>query len=652
MKRQIFLFAVLCSFFLGACGGGGGGGGGIAPVSSEGGANQAPVASNALITPASPTSSDALNATYDFSDADGDAENGTLITWYARTDGGAAQPQAAFDNQSTIPAGEAAKGQVWYFTVVPSDGQDQGEAVTSPEVTIANAPPLADAGLDQSVSVGAGTVCLNGAGSSDPDGDALTYVWTRTDSEEVVVDLVPDPADASRVSFTAPEEACELTFELAVSDGATWVSDTCSVAVVEMADLTSIQSSELLYAAHAGIGYMQANTSDDVSDDDEMLYNVMFDHLYGLFGELGYEVYADDFADDPENFDPGTSFQDRIIETLLENVGLPVCKGTIAFFRPQTFEYTETDTDGATIMTARLETNMELGIQPSGNSGYIVSGPIRLLLKVDFSQTAYSNERLSGREYTGADGMCDFEALIDGALTPDNTGGVVIVADVSMEAHSTLGAAYDAGFEVAYGADAGDTWNIAYTIDGQQQLNLYLVPLDDVLAQAGFNTKEDDTPDTRLYTLDGAFAIGGGTDGDGLYEFASMKYGQMVLSGSVTLPGGAPLPVGGTYLALNGRVNVPGFGSMVLVDSPGAFLLDGSTSLNITDPLILIDLLDAVRRDDDAENDIPDGTWISGELSLGNFVDVLFGADGSATLTSDSWTAGVDDWQDSLDPLP
>jgi probable HAF family extracellular repeat protein len=44
----------------------------------------------------------------------------------------------------------------------------------------ANRPPLADAGPDQIVSAGAdclATVTLNGTGSSDPDGDALAYMW-------------------------------------------------------------------------------------------------------------------------------------------------------------------------------------------------------------------------------------------------------------------------------------------------------------------------------------------------------------------------------------------------------------------------------------------------------------------------------------------
>jgi hypothetical protein len=64
------------------------------------------------------------------------------------------------------------------------DGNFDGEArvdMGAYEFFEANAAPSADAGPDQAVNADAGcaaAVTLNGGGSTDPDGDALTYLWS------------------------------------------------------------------------------------------------------------------------------------------------------------------------------------------------------------------------------------------------------------------------------------------------------------------------------------------------------------------------------------------------------------------------------------------------------------------------------------------
>jgi hypothetical protein len=76
-------------------------------------------------------------------------------------------------------------------------------------------PPIANAGPDQTVASGA-TVQLDGSGSIDPAGQALTYMWTQTAGPLPPVTL-SDPSSATP-TFTAPTGPATLAFELQVCD--------------------------------------------------------------------------------------------------------------------------------------------------------------------------------------------------------------------------------------------------------------------------------------------------------------------------------------------------------------------------------------------------------------------------------------------------
>jgi hypothetical protein len=73
--------------------------------------------------------------------------------------------------------------------------------------------PTANAGPDQTVAPGA-SVSLDGTGSSDPDGDGLSYAWTQTAGPSVTLssDSTAGP------SFTAPTGPAKLNFNLQVCD--------------------------------------------------------------------------------------------------------------------------------------------------------------------------------------------------------------------------------------------------------------------------------------------------------------------------------------------------------------------------------------------------------------------------------------------------
>ena len=160
-------------------------------------------------------------------DADGDA-----ITYaWSQVSG----PPIALDDPNVVSPSftapmKASADQVVVIELVVSDGVTSSAADTVSITIPSNLTPTANAGADQTV-LGSSQITLDGTGSSDGDGDTLTYSWVQTSGPSVTLS---DPSAASP-TFAAPlgtttDQA--ITFELAVSDGITTsVADSVTITV-------------------------------------------------------------------------------------------------------------------------------------------------------------------------------------------------------------------------------------------------------------------------------------------------------------------------------------------------------------------------------------------------------------------------------------
>ena len=107
------------------------------------------------------------------SDADGDT---LTYAWTLPTR--PAGSNAVISNPTSVtPTFIADRNGTYIAQLIVNDGKGHNSVPATVTITTQNTAPVANAGAPQAVSVGA-TVTLNGAGSTDVDGDTLTYLWS------------------------------------------------------------------------------------------------------------------------------------------------------------------------------------------------------------------------------------------------------------------------------------------------------------------------------------------------------------------------------------------------------------------------------------------------------------------------------------------
>ncbi len=164
-----------------------------------------------------------------------DPEGETLTYAWSQTSGETVSLSDATAASPTFTAPEQlTEDAVLVFSLTVTDARNEASAADTVTITVtagSNDAPTAEAGDPQTVAEGA-TVTLNGSGSTDPEGEALTYAWTQTSGETVTL----SDTTAASPTFTAPEQLTEdavLVFSLTVTDArsAASAADTVTITV-------------------------------------------------------------------------------------------------------------------------------------------------------------------------------------------------------------------------------------------------------------------------------------------------------------------------------------------------------------------------------------------------------------------------------------
>lgn len=115
------------------------------------------------------------------------------------------------------------------LVVRDENGTSTPDTVTITVTVPTPAVPIANAGPDQTVQAGV-AVTLNGSGSTSLTNDSLSYSWAQTGGTAVSL----TGATTANPTFTAPEEAGTLTFQLVVVDvNGMSTPDTVAITVTE-----------------------------------------------------------------------------------------------------------------------------------------------------------------------------------------------------------------------------------------------------------------------------------------------------------------------------------------------------------------------------------------------------------------------------------
>ena len=214
--------------------------------------------------------------------ASSDPEGADLTyTWSLTSAPDGADVSLAGEDAASATFVPAVAGE-YVFELLVSDGELEATDSVTVNVTEAEPPnraPVAEAGDAQSVILG-GTVNLDASGSTDEDGDELSYSWQFVGDPSLGVDALVD-ADTRTASFV-PSVVGEFEVELTVSDpDGEFDTDVVTITVEPVPNAGPTAEAGMMQDATVGQAVtLDGSASTDVEDDAaglELVYSWSFD---------------------------------------------------------------------------------------------------------------------------------------------------------------------------------------------------------------------------------------------------------------------------------------------------------------------------------------------------------------------------------------
>ena len=201
-----------------------------------------------------------------------DPEGETLTYAWTKKSGPAVTLSSSTAQSPTFTAPvQLASDAVFVFSLVVTDARGLASSADTVTVTVTAGPndaPTADAGEDQKVDEGA-AVTLDGSGSSDPEGTALTYAWTQTGGTTVTL----SSSTAQSPTFTVPTQVANptLVFSLVVTDARSLASSAEKVTVTVNNAPTADAGDDRTVVSGSSVTLNGSGSSDP--DNDPLTYS-------------------------------------------------------------------------------------------------------------------------------------------------------------------------------------------------------------------------------------------------------------------------------------------------------------------------------------------------------------------------------------------